>query len=454
LAVTNAELLAHLRHQLQPCRKAGRWVLGFSGGLDSTVLLDLVHALQKTLPDTPPVLALHIHHGLSPHADSWAAHCRAQCAVRGVPVEVLPVQVDTGAGRSVEEAAREARYQAFASRLEVDDMLLLAHHADDQAETLLLRALRGAGPVGLGAMAARRAMAAGRLLRPLLDVPRAALLAWARGHGLAWIDDESNADARFDRNYLRLEVLPRLAARWPGYLDTLGRTARWQRESAGLLVELAEQDAARAVDACGRLSVAALLALSAPRQRNLLRHWLATLALPMPSEAQLAQIQAAALAAEDAQPRVHWGGAEVRRHRGLLYAMRALPAWLAPPARTWRLPDGLQASPGAAAGAVLDLADAGRLEAWPTTGAGLRAGLGPLTLQFRQGGERCRPAGRAHSQRLKKLLQDADLEPWLRDRVPLLYCRDELVAVGDLWVCEGWQAGPGERGWQLVWSRP
>src|SRR3990167_5323944 len=232
-----------LRDALQPWRSTAGWCVALSGGLDSTVLLHLLASLAQR-EALPPLSAIHIHHGLQAAADVWPAHCRELCAALCVPLQVEYVQVAPGA--SLERAARDARYAAFAARLGAGELLLTAQHRDDQAETLLFRLLRGAGVQGLSAMPLSRALGAGQLVRPLLNCSRDELLAYAREHKLTWIEDPSNADERFSRNYLRRQVVPALLSRWPQAATTIAPSAAHLSEAAQLLDELAQQDMAPA----------------------------------------------------------------------------------------------------------------------------------------------------------------------------------------------------------------
>ncbi|RRQ20124.1 tRNA lysidine(34) synthetase TilS [Thiohalobacter thiocyanaticus] len=418
------------------------WV-ALSGGLDSVVLLHRLVTQRETLG--LPLGAVHVDHQLHPESAQWSERCRALCRQLDIPFELHRVQARHCPGESPEAAAREARYQALRDWLRPDHCLLTAHHEDDQAETLLLQLLRGSGPKGLAGMPAVSVFGRGWLGRPLLGVSREQLLAWARDHALDWVEDPGNVDRRYDRNFLRHDILPRLEARWPGVKHALARAARHQADAASLQDALAVSDL---MQVGGRgpatLSVTALLHYTPPRRRNLLRYWLNSLGLPTPSEAVLEQIDQAALGARvDAMPRVHWPGAEVRRYRDDLYAMRPL---LRPPAglRDW---DG--------GSCELEPAD-GRLEVTPTSGQGLRrdalAGR-RLQLGFRTGGETLVPAGRGHHHSLKQLFQERGIPPWERDRVPLVYCDGELVAVAGLWLVEGWQARGEEPGLALKWSR-
>ncbi|HET8883683.1 MAG TPA: tRNA lysidine(34) synthetase TilS, partial [Solimonas sp.] len=359
--------------------------------------------------------ALHIHHGLQAAADGWARQVRALCRELGVPLTVRRVQVDRRHGGGPEAAARDARYAAFLSVLKPGDLLATAHHRDDQAETVLLRALRGSGIAGLAAMPALSVFGPGRLWRPLLDCPRAALQAQAQRRGLRWIDDPHNRDPRYARSYLRAEVMPRLAAHWPQAPASLARLAQRAADAEALAATLAQLDL-QTLRAGAGWSVGGLLALDPVRRRNALYHaWLAQ-RWPAPAEARLARLDVEILRARgDAQPLLRHEHGEVRRFRDVLYLLPHLPP---PPAqalawparrRELNLPDGL-----------------GRLRlARPPAIA--------LQLRFARGGERLKPAGDRHTRSLKQLCQDRGIAPWVRVRMPLLYAGDELLAIAGGW---------------------
>ena len=379
--------------------------------------------------------AIHIHHGLSPNADRWAEFCAAQCVARNVPLVTHRLRLARERGSSLEAQARAARYQ-WLLRADVD-VIALAHQADDQAETLLLQLLRGAGPHGLAAMPAFRA---GRpaLLRPLLGLARRTLADYAAERDLAWIEDESNADRRHARNFLRLEVVPSLAARFAGYPATLARAARNQAEAAALADELAALDAAGAVDDAG-LSRGGLAGLSAARARNLLRWFLRERGLRPPSEARLGEMLRQLVAAhEDARIRIAQDGAEVGIHRGrIVIHAPAAPAF----ERVWRgepevvLPGGVLAFERARGAGVAEakLAD------------------NPVTLRSRGGGERIRLAANRPTHAVKKLLQEARVPAWERQGLPLVWSGDELAAVPGIGVALAFQAAPDEPGWRVEW---
>lgn len=422
---------------LQRMPKVGRYWLALSGGLDSTVLL---HALtQLHIPFT----AIHVDHGLSPESKHWSAHCRAQCAALGV--EFIEQQIEVSRqGRGLEAAAREARYAVFEKVLREGEVLLTAHHQDDQVETLLLQLLRGGGVRGLAAMPAFRPLGAGWLGRPLLDYSRETLQQYAEAQGLAWIEDPSNSDTSLQRNYLRHELIPQLEQRQQGMKAVLSRSVTHFAEAAALLDEMADQDL-DGVNAEGNtLTVASLLTLSEPRQRNLLRHWLRVLGLTIPDSRNLQRILDEVLpAAEDAEPLVHWQGTEVRRYRDRLYAM--------PPLN--QIPEGL--SPISWKGGRLTLPEGlGLLKPSPLNGDGIKAEFleGQVTIAWRRGGERMTLRGRVGRHELKKLYQEAGIPPWERQRRPLIYIDGVLAQVTGLWTEQRFICAENESGVRFEWG--
>jgi tRNA(Ile)-lysidine synthase len=409
-----------------------RLVIAFSGGLDSTVLL---HALAVSREvHGKSLLAVYVNHGLHQDSGRWGDHCEAIARSLNVEIERLAVDVMTDAGKGTEAAARTARYDVLRSLIQEGDWLLSAHHKDDQAETLLLNLMRGSGPSGLSGIAGFRPLASGWLVRPLLSFSQSELRNYATQHDLSWIDDPSNEDRQFDRNYLRHEILPRLEERWPEVSDRLRQSAVLAREAATMLDQLADDDLQALADRPDRLSLDALRALPSERQRNVIRYVVRELGLPAPPATQLRSILADLLPArEDAQPLVQWKGAEVRRYRDQVYVLpekKSMPEKSALSLTCKGLDLGaglgeLQLDAGAAQGLTSAVVDAG------------------LEVRFRSGGEEIKPAGQLHTRKLKKLLQDEGIVPWMRDRLPLLYSDGELVAVADLWLASAAAAEPG-----------
>ncbi len=423
---------------------AERCHLALSGGLDSCVLLHLLASLKDQLPWR--LQAIHINHGLQVVADLWQAHCETLCQAYGVPLQVVHLSLLPGPGESVEAVAREARYRAFAEHMAPGDLLLTAQHRDDQAETLLLQLLRGSGPAGLAAMPALSRFFAGWLARPLLDVSRADLERHARQHQLKWEEDPSNRDQRFDRNFLRHRVMPLLKERWPSATRTLARAARFSGELLVLAREAAEEDLACArLPGGGDLSIVRLRDFDSIRLRNLLRHWIVASGAPLPNSRQLARIEREAVQGRpDANPLIVWSGWQVHRYRELLRLERVAPLLDTSARIAW--PDG----------ALLGLpCDLGRLVAEPAAEGIDRArwSSARVEVRFRQGGERCLPAGQAHHRPLKKLFQEWGVPAWERARLPLIYLDGELAAIPGRLVCEPFAAKAGQPAVAVRWER-
>lgn len=419
-----------------------RFIVAYSGGLDSHVLLHMISVLRADL-DQRAIMAVHVNHGLSDNAQQWVAHCQAQCEKLGVPLQQFEIDARAEVGESPEAVARDGRYAIFTSIMEEGDCLLTAHHEDDQAETLLIQLLRGAGPRGLASMPEFAGFAAGWHARPLLGDSREMLLEYAQQHDLSWIDDESNSDTRFDRNFLRHEIMPKLKTRFPGMAATLSRSAGLCAEAAELLATTAAEDLAQLQLSDESLSVTGLRALGEIRARNLLHQWCRDRNLSTPSAAQLQCVWDEVIgAAEDSEPVVSWPGGEARRYRDALFIRSPLKAHDTRMCIAW---DGEH---------PLSIAGLGSLHAEKVPGQGIQPAVfarGNFELRFRQGGEQLRPAGRQGHHALKKLFQEAAIPPWRRERIPLLYSDDQLLAVAGLWVADEVAVSAGEEGMSLVW---
>ncbi len=430
---------------------------GFSGGLDSTVLLHLLAASPAIRQHG--LRAIHVHHGLHPDADAWAAHCAAFCAELGIGLVPARVAVDRASGLGPEGAARAARRAAFADALRAGEALALAHHRDDQAETFLLRALRASGPDGLAAMRPWRAFGRGWLWRPLLETPRASLLAYAQAHGLRWIEDESNLDTALDRGFLRQRVLPLLRERWPRADAAFARAATLQSEAVELLEaeDAAMLASARTADP-QVLSVDALRAMPQPRRARVLRRWIASLRLPSLPAQGVVRIESDLLAAAaDAEPAFAWSTAMVRRWRGLLHAGFLLPPLSADWSAAWSLDAPLPLPTGDRL--ELRRSDGGSDASRDVGGSPVATSVAPTPslpcrVHARTGGERIVLPGRTHSHALKHVLQALGVPPWERERLPLLSDADgRLLAAGDLVYSADFDAWLRERDLRLHWTR-
>lgn len=413
-----------------------RLCVAFSGGPDSTALL---HALAQ-LPEARArgLRALHVDHGMNPQSPDWVEHCLRFCDTLNLPCDVLRVQVELDTGLGLEAAARHARYTAFAAQLQQGEFLLLAHHRDDQAETVLLKLLRGAGPDSLGGMHALRPFALGQLWRPLLELSRKQLLDYVEAEQLPCINDPSNSDTRLARNHLRHDILPRLERLWPQAVDSIVHSAALSRAAADVLrvqwlavFDTLRDPATNTVDAAG------WLALHPALREPLLDHWLHALGLPAPTTAQRQQIEHQCNARAGQQPCVQWRGAELHIWRGRLWAQSPQPSVDSEWTTTWRgeallLPDG----------GTLSLVDAhARL-------------IEPIDVRLRQGGERIKPAGDTYTRELRDLFQQAMIPPWRRPGVPLLYAGGEIIGVADRWMTARGNAIFDQAGALPRWSPP
>lgn len=418
-----------------------RRIVAYSGGLDSTVLL---HALVTyTQIARTKISAIHIDHRLHPQSHSWATACRARARDLGVDCEIHVAADSPVPGSGIEQWARKVRYAAFTDVVATGDVVVMAHHRDDVAETVLMRLMRGAGPEGLTGMPATRALGRGHLLRPLLAVLRADIEDYATAHALAWSDDPSNDDATFDRNYVRHHVLPVLQARWPVAVNQLARVAELQAGATAGLHAYADRLLSEAMEPVhGGLALAPILETEPTMLSWVLRRWLEREGLPMPDAVHLAELQRIVFARADSNPLLVYKGAQVRRYRGCLYAAPTSERIdLAP--REWHLAAPLQFSWG-------------ELRAVPARGDGIA--LAALTgkaasVRFRAGGERCRLPGRAHHHTLKHLFQQWGVPPWQRADTPLVYIDGELAAIAGYCACEPYAATAGEESLRIVWRR-
>ena len=408
------DLASRVHDKLAPWYAAPGWCVALSGGLDSTVLLHLLAALEGR----PALRAVHVHHGLQQVADTWPEHCRRLCDSLGVELLVRQVAVEQGA--SLEQAARNARYAVFADVLQPGELLVTGQHREDQAETLLLRLLRGAGLRGLAAMPMQRPVGAGLLVRPLLEIPRDELLEYAQAQGLSWVEDPSNDDTRFNRNYLRHQVLPRLTSRWPRASRSLARAAGHLTEAGELLDELAQEDLSQAQGVevfpwlgLPSLHLPALARLSPARQRNALQFWLSRFTRLPDTD--------------------HWAGwNDLRDAR-----VDASPVWKLTDGELHRAGERLYWLSGAWLGAVgteLSWGDPQRTLLLPGNGSVTLRGTvpsEPLRIAFRQGGESMTISGRGRRD-LKRLLNERQVPAFVRGRLPLLFAGERLIAVGNL----------------------
>lgn len=449
------DVLDHLRRQLaQAVRSDETLCVAFSGGSDSVVLLD---ALSRLLPPGK-LYAHHVHHGLAAEADAWSDFCQNFAAARGVPCQITRVQVDRHTGEGLEAAARRVRYQALGNTSA--NVLAVAHHRDDQVETILFKLMRGTGVAGLAGMPASRPLSFGggkRLWRPLLGLPQAALRAYAETNDLQWVTDASNHNTALSRNALRLNCLPGLRAAFPALDVNLSRAAEQAGEALALLVERAEDDL-RSLRRTGEqpLDLSALLGLSALRQRNVLRHWLHEAGWPAPERRTLLDLQSQ-LQNAGQDRHVHWRYPAGNCHvwRGKLYRVphtQPVPEFVAWSGQTTLAWVGAAVQWTACAGGQTGPDPVGRLAISATRLAaawskGIRVGLAG-----RQGAAQLKLAANRPRRQLKNLLQERGIPPWQRPILPLLWVADELVACPGVGVAADWQPQAGEAYWEMGWD--
>jgi tRNA(Ile)-lysidine synthase len=442
--------------QLLPAFPRVALCVGLSGGVDSTALLAALADLGASRQHRWKLRAIHVDHQLHPDSARWSAHCRALARALRVPLRVLSTQVPRAKGDSLEAAARERRYALLAANLHQDEVLLTAHHEDDQLETVLLQLFRGSGLAGIAAMPELTRFAAGWLARPLLSRTRQELEAWVRARGLAWVEDDTNANERLDRNYLRRTVLPLVRGRWPGVAHAVARSARHAAEGQRLLDTLARRDVERCADGAS-LSVSVLRTLCPDRRRNAVRYWIAHSAFPLPDTRRLEEICGPLLEARaDANPHVVWGGARLQRHGGLL-SIQDAPTTVSPAEPTEAAEEaGAIVWPWDSRGTCELPGAAGRLELRPDPRGPLDLDSLPptVTVRERRGGERLRPMRGGPRRTLKNLLRESHIPVTERARLPLVFCGARLLAAADMWFDESIQARPGapHRG-RIRWRR-
>jgi len=422
--------------------EAGGLVVALSGGPDSAALLAAAAALGKNFRALP-LRAVHIDHGLQAAAVEFREACERLCNHLGVPLRIIAVEVERECNLSIEAAARDARYAAIEADMQPRECLLTAHHREDQAETLLLQALRGAGVKGMSAMPICRAFGPGWHVRPLLDVAHGELERFGAHLQAFRSIDPMNEDSRFDRVYLRTVVWPLLEKRWPGAAIALSRAARHMAEAQQLLEMAAGAELARLRDG-DALSIPALRALAPLKRINAVRLWLSEAGLEAPPTARLLEALRQIFDAEaDHQPAIVWGGNALRRYRQRLFFTEADPPRL-PDAKPWV---GALEAPhelGPRLGKLTWIAQPGGIDAQRLPAA--------LSVRRRDGGETLRPAPLAKTQTVQHLCQSLGVLPWMRDALPLVFAGDELIAVADLWLDAGWCAAADAPGFKLAWN--
>lgn len=436
----NVDEAALLNQIIKTIGSTRRILVGFSGGLDSTVLLHALVSLRQTTVPNLNIRAVYIHHGLNDKADDWAIHCQKVCFDWQVEFSSQHVYIDP-TKKGIEAAARDARYQAFREILLPEEIIVTAQHLDDQAETFLLALKRGSGPAGLSAMPISIPFADTYLIRPLLSFSRQQLVVYAEKKSLSWIEDDSNQDQRYDRNFLRLAIMPHFNRRWPHFSQAVARSASLCAEQEALLNELLQDYLSQLVTAEGALQLDTLASYSEMKRNAILRRWLSLHRILMPSRVQLKQIwQDVICARPDAEPQFILANNNViRRFKQQLWLLpqfndltKICLAWQLP--ASVKLPDNL---------GTLIVTD---------KGTGFRAPLPneQVTIRFGLKGN-IKIIGRQHARRSKKLWQELGVAPWLRERTPLIYYNDELIAAVGVFITQSGQSIQGQSELKIKW---
>ena len=420
------------------------YLIAYSGGLDSCVLLHLMHKGSQT--DTEINLsAIHINHKLSYKSDEWSDFCRVRCDEKNIPYQSVIVNIDNSNGESIEAVARQSRYRALADKLQYKQVLLTAHHEDDQCETVILQLLRGSGMSGIAAMPEVSAFASGLLARPLLQYDRQSIRNYAIEEGISWIEDDSNSDINRDRNFLRHHIVPVLKKRWPSASRTISRSAKHAYESISLSNSLGKQDFIKCrILGTNVISIQSVQQFDYIRQKNLLRCWIREHNKPVPPANILERIILEVFKAnDDRNPLVSWDKTEVRRYHNCIYIMDPLPLV------DNQLSLTLEQSH--------DHLPLGKLEYQYTFGAGINRNIikdKHITIKFRVGGETIIPAYSSYPHRINKLMSEYGFPPWLRDLIPLIYINHELVAIPGICIDRSWAALAHEPSLYIFWDLP
>ncbi len=418
------------------------WI-AYSGGLDSLVLLHVLASIQDKIKTK--LVAVHINHGISKDADLWVKHCQDKCASYAIELQTFSIDLSDKSDKGTEAFAREKRYEVLGNLISSHDLLLTAHHMDDQLETILLQLLRGSGPDGLVGMPQAREFSKGILLRPLIDYSREEIHDYALSESLSWVEDESNKSNKYDRNFLRNKIIPELLTRWPGALKTVQRAAKHQAEARSLINEIAGNDLDVVCDSeYIKLDLSGFDNLSGIRKKNVLRAWIKKNKLETPNARIIEKIITEVVHANiDRNPCVKWKGGEIRRYRGYLYIMKSLPPHDVEMSKPWNLEETLELTSGC-------------LKAIFGKGHGIKKDMlsnNIVEIRYRQGGEQIKLPGRKETHDLKKLFQEHGVPPWIRDRIPIIYYENKLIAVADFWIESKYAASESEAAWQIIWER-
>ncbi len=431
-----------IKEILNKFKDSRKIIIAYSGGIDSSVLLHLIFSIKDDLKQSLEVI--HINHGLHEKSDNWEIFCKAQCKKFNISFKAININELPPKNESIESWARNKRYFLITKEMKKGDLLLTAHHMDDQVETFFLQVLRGAGPRGLSSMPVIKKITNGYHVRPFLNIRRSELEKYANTNNLSWQDDESNLDVRYDRNYLRHKVLTYLEMAWPSYRQSISRAISHQKESMDLLNDIASEDMSKVLHKnFVNLDIKLLKELNLPRQKNLIFYWLDNLNLEKPGSRHMDQIIKTLInTSSDKSPCVNWKNTEVRKYRDYLYASNTIKQHNINEEIHWNtnLPIEIQGE---------------KLIAKETLGKGiLRSCIdgAKISIRYRNGGEKIYSNSLNNSKTVKQLFQEHGVLPWFRDRVPLIYVNEELAVIPGFCVGKKFSASKNEKSLDIYWS--
>ena len=440
--ISNALSKIEFKEFLDNFFESKKIIIAYSGGIDSSVLLHLLFSIKEDLKQS--LEAIHINHGLSKKSNDWEKFCKKECKKFNIKFKVIRINENCPKNESIECWARDKRYMLMSKEMREHDLLLTAHHLDDQVETFFLQALRGSGPKGLASMPVIKKIANGYHLRPFLNIQQGELDNYAKNNNILWQDDESNSDVRYDRNYLRHKVLTHLEKSWPSYRENILRVISHQKESMIFHNEVGLEDSAKVISKNSKsLDLKILKELSLPRQKNLLFYWLSILNLEKPGSKHINEIFKSLInSSSDKSPCVNWKDTEVRRYRDFLYASKTIRKHDKNEKISWdtNLPLEIQGE---------------KLIAMETQGKGiLRSSVegADITVQYRNGGEKIYSNSFPNSKTIKRLFQERGVLPWFRDSVPLIYINEELAVIPGFCIGKKFSASGDDMSLDIHWS--
>ena len=418
-----------------------KFTIALSGGVDSMVLLDL---LSKAKRSSDVIKAIHINHNLHESSKEWVDFAKDACKKYKLPLIIESINPKQE-GFGLEAEAREQRYKKFKEIILDNECLLTAHHLDDQIETMLFRIFRGTGLDGLRSIRKKAKFGKGLLCRPLINIPREAIEQYAKLNDIKWIEDPSNKNIDFDRNYLRNNIVPSIKKRWPNAQKTITRHSSLAENNQKLLHELAKEDIGE-IEKFNVLDIGILSNKSSLRINNIFRFMILKNKMGIPSLKVLENGIETLINAKSDSPIITWDGFSIRRYKDTLYFFNPdlKQDEIRPLKMKWFIDETINLG-----------GNRGSIQARFIKGQGIALNKCPksLEIKYRKGGEQIKPSGHKITKSLKNLFQENNVLPWVRDQIPLFYLDEELISVGDLWFNQDYKAKEQEDGFLISWDR-